>query len=193
MIADIPFIQAKNCGPVRDGAPILLIVIHTMEYPEREGGARWCGSFFGGQNAPEASAHYGVDSQETYQYVRDNIVAWAAPGANRDGIHIEHVGYAKQDAADWADEYSESMLQRSAELAASLCRIHRIPIQRVEVAELVSRKATGFCGHVDVTNARNGGKGHQDPGLHFPWDHYLDLVYTAYHADDTEPDASANA
>lgn len=168
------FIQAKNyTSASRD--KIDLVVIHDMEYPERPGGAEWCANFFAGPNAPQASAHYAVDSVTVIQCVKEKDVAWHAPGANRSGIGIEHVGFAAQSRADWMDPYSLAELRTSAKLTAEICRRWGIPVVKLSVDELKTG-ARGLCGHIDVTNAFNGGKGHTDPGPGFPWDYYVELV-----------------
>jgi N-acetyl-anhydromuramyl-L-alanine amidase AmpD len=172
---EIPLIRARNCGPPRPGQPIDLVVVHTMEAPEKPGTARAVAEWFAGEHAPQASAHFCIDADEVIQCVSEDVVAWAAPGANRRGIHLEHAGYAGQSAAAWDDEYSRAVLARSAELAADVARRYAIPIERLTVDELRAGRR-GFCGHVDVTNALNGGKGHTDPGSGFPWDRYLELV-----------------
>jgi N-acetyl-anhydromuramyl-L-alanine amidase AmpD len=172
---EIPLIRARNAGPARPEQRIDLVVIHTMEAPEKPGTAFAVATWFAGLNAPEASAHYCIDAYEIIQCVPEDVVAWAAPRANRNGIHLEHAGYAGQSPGAWEDEYSKSVLQRSAELAADICQRHQIPIARLTVEQLRAG-ARGFCGHVDVTNALNDGKGHTDPGAGFPWERYLELV-----------------
>lgn len=166
-----PFVQARNCGPARPGGKIDLIVIHTMEAPEKPGTARAVAEWFGSANAPQASAHYCIDDTAIIQCVSEGVVAWAAPGANRNGIHLEHAGFAAQTENQWDDVYSKAVLRNSARLAADLAARYAIPIARA-----VPGQGRGFCGHVDVTNALNGGKGHTDPGPHFPWGRYLTAV-----------------
>ncbi len=179
------FMQAKHCGPSRDDLTIDLIVIHTIEAPEKGTTAESTAAWFAGPSAPQASAHYCVDTNSVVQCVEESVVAWAAPGANRNGIHIEHAGYARQTAVEWADPASEAILQRSAALAANIAKRHGIPIVRALASDLKAGGARGFTGHVDVTWAFSNGKGHWDPGPHFPWDHYLDLVRAFLR--DTEP------
>lgn len=167
-----------------------------MEAAKKLGTAKNVALWFGGKTkspAPKASAHYCLDTAEIYQCVAESVVAWAAPGANRKGIHIEHAGYAAQTPGQWVDVYNLAMLEQSAKLAADICKRHAIPIVHLSVEELKAGKR-GLCGHVDVTNAFNGGKGHTDPGVAFPWDLYLEMVHNASipptlpPARDTNPD-----
>ncbi len=168
------FVQARNYTKASRSA-IDLVVIHDMEYPERPTGAEWCAGFFAGAAAPQASAHYCVDNDSIVQCVREEDVAWHAPGANAKGIGVEHAGYAKQTAAEWHDDYSTAMLELSAGLVADICHRYDIPVERPSVDALKSG-ARGIIGHIDATNAWSGGKGHTDPGPHFPWDWYLERV-----------------
>jgi N-acetyl-anhydromuramyl-L-alanine amidase AmpD len=183
----IPFVQAAHCGPSRKGEPIWLIVIHTMEAPEKPRTAHNVAFWFAGPSAPQASAHYCVDSDDTVQCVKEDMVAWGAPGANRHGIHIEHAGYASQTPTDWQDEYSQRMLLRSAALAADIAKRYGIPVVKLSPGDLADPSATGFCGHVDVTVGRNAGHGHTDPGASFPWGQYLDMVRSAMAPTDPPP------
>lgn len=177
----VTFIQAAYCGPTRAGARIDLLVVHTMESQEKPGTAKNVALWFGGKTKaapPKASAHYCVDDVDVIQCVSESVVAWAAPGANKNGIHIEHAGYAAQTPVQWGDLYSRAMLQNSAILAADICKRHAIPIVRLSVGDLKAGRR-GFCGHVDITNAFGAGKGHTDPGPSFPWELYLEMVHKA--------------
>lgn len=167
-------VQARNYNKAQR-SELRLVVIHTMENPEKPGTAIQVARWFASQAAPQASAHYCVDNLEVVQCVKDEDVAWAAPGANRDGIHIEHAGRASQDDADWHDEYSQSMLRLSAELASELCERYEIPVVKLTVEEVRAGKLKGFCGHHDVSLAFKKST-HTDPGKSFPWDEYLAMV-----------------
>jgi len=174
-----PFIEAKNYTRIGNRSKVDLIVIHTMEAPEKPKTARNVATWFAGPSAPQASAHYCVDDAEIIQCVLECDIAWHAPGANGNGIGIEHAGYASQTPEQWDDDYSKAALANSAKLVAALCRRFNIPIVKLSVAELAAGGARGLVGHVDVTNAFNGGRGHVDPGPSFPYDRYLDLVRAA--------------
>jgi N-acetyl-anhydromuramyl-L-alanine amidase AmpD len=174
----VPFVQARRCTilyPQRSRA-VRLIVIHDMEYPETPRGAEWCAEFFAAPGSPIASAHYAVDALHVYQCVRDWDVAWHAPGANHDGIGIEHAGYASQSREDWLDDYSRAELERSAALAARIAERYGIPAVRLTGDTLRDVTNKGFAGHLDCTDAFSGGRGHVDPGEGFPWDEYLAMV-----------------
>lgn len=177
----IPFVQAKNYTALWPShrTSIDLIVIHTMESPDKPTTAPDVAAWFAGPNAPQASAHYCCDETHVVQTVRDTDVAWHAPGANRTGIGIEHAGYAKQTADDWRSPYNQRMLALSAKLAAKIALRWNIPVVHLTVSELKASKpsapARGFIGHVDATNTFGGGT-HWDPGPGFPYDNYLALV-----------------
>lgn len=168
------FVQAKNCGPARGLAPIKWIVIHTMQAPEKPYTARAVAHWFAGADAPQASAHYCIDAIETIACVREDTVAWGAPGANRFGVHLEHAGYAEQTPDEWNDDYSIACLARSAELAREIAERYEIPFVHC-TPEMLKNGEKGFCGHLDVTVVFNAGKGHTDPGAWFPWGRYLAL------------------
>lgn len=169
------FFQARNFT-LAHRSHVRLIVVHTMESPEKPGTARAVAKWFASQAAPKASAHYCVDGVEVVQSVKETDVAWAAPGANRDGIHIEHAGYARQTLADWSDDYSSQMIRISAQLAAEIALRWDIPAKRLTVAEVADGKTRGFCGHADVTAAFKVKGGHTDPGAAFPWGLYIARV-----------------
>lgn len=178
------FVQARHF--YAGGNKPALIILHDMEYPERPTGAEWCAEYFAGPNAPRASAHFCVDSDSVVQCVREEDGAWHTPGAlpgkggleiNRSSIGIEHAGFARQTAAEWADAYSTNMLERSAELVARLCERYLIPVVKLAPEGLLRPGASGICGHVDCTRATGVGT-HWDPGPHFPWAWYLERVMT---------------
>ena len=100
--------------------------------------------------------------------------AGTLPGANHDGIGIEHAGRAKQTGRDWSDAYSTAMLDRSAGLVADLCRKYAIPVTWLYAADLQAGKR-GITTHKAVSDAFKRGS-HWDPGPGFPVERYLALV-----------------
>lgn len=177
------FIQAKNFTKVQGHRVIDVVVLHTMEAVEKDGTALRVAQWFAGPAAPQASAHYCIDAHEIIGCVRENDIAWAAPGANRNGIQLEHAGFAKQNTTEWSDAYSQQMLESSATLCAAICVRHGIPVVRLEVADLIAGRR-GLCGHIDVTRAFKRST-HTDPGGDFPWDRYLQRVRAALPVDVT--------
>ncbi|HMJ52093.1 MAG TPA: N-acetylmuramoyl-L-alanine amidase [Polyangiaceae bacterium] len=172
------FIKARNFTKGRYGSQVSVVVIHSMESQEKPGTARNVAHWFAGETAPQASAHFNVDADEIIQCVNESDMAWGAPGANRQGLHIEHAGRASQTAEQWADAYSGAMLRRSAALVADLCRRHGIAIKRIGPEELKSG-TRGICGHDTVSKAFPVKGAHQDPGPGFPWADYIELVMAA--------------
>lgn len=171
----IPFIQAAHFTKVfPQTRPIRLIVIHTMEAPERPGTAQGVAEWFAGPRSPVASAHYCVGQLGVTQCVRDVDVAFQAPGANATGIGIEHEGYAKQTREEWDDPSSRVTLWHSARLTARLCARYAIPLVWLSPEDLRAGKS-GITGHGDVSQAFKGSS-HWDPGPGFPREDYLHLV-----------------
>ena len=154
---------------------VRLIVIHTVEAPERGTIAEDVARNWFAKSEAKSSSHYIVDNDSIVRCVDEANTAWAAPGANADGIQIEHAGYAAQTPGQWADDYSRAMLDLSARLTADLCRRDAIPAVHLTPAQLAAG-ARGIIGHIDATNAYSGGRGHTDPGPSFPWDAYIAKV-----------------
>jgi N-acetyl-anhydromuramyl-L-alanine amidase AmpD len=167
-----PFVESPHVTRT-GGRQIDLIVIHTMEMDEKGETAENCAQWFRNPGA-KVSAHYCVDANSIVQCVRDQDVGWHAPGANHDGIGIEHAGRAKQTGRDWSDAYSTAMLERSAGLVAELCAEYKIPVTWLYAADLVAGKR-GITTHDAVSKAFKRGS-HWDPGTGFPVERYLTLV-----------------
>lgn len=156
-----------------------VIVIHRMEVPLRAGMARVVGLGFSSPAARVASAHYGVDPEQVWQYVHEHDIAFGAPGLNSCGIHIEHAGYSAQD--DWGTPDGEAMLRASAQLAADICSRNGVQCKWLSADEICSAHAgdvtvRGFCTHADATTALRTYGGHTDPGTAFPREAYMQLV-----------------
>jgi N-acetyl-anhydromuramyl-L-alanine amidase AmpD len=167
-----PFVESPHINRT-GGRQIDLIVIHTMEMDEKGDTAENCAQWFRNPGA-KVSAHYCVDADSIVQCVRDQDVAWHAPGANHDGLGIEHAGRAKQTGRDWSDEYSTAMLERSAALVAELCATYTIPVTWLYAADLRAGRR-GITTHKAVSDAFKRGT-HWDPGEGFPVERYLALV-----------------
>lgn len=154
-------------------ASIRVIVCHDMEAPEGPLTAENVAHYFG-TTTTKASAHICVDNNSAVRCVKDSDTAWAAPGANSDGLQLEIAGYMRQTRSEWLDPYSKAALAQAAKVAADWAKAYDIPIRHLTVAQLRAGEK-GFVGHVDVTQAYKRST-HTDPGAGFPWGYFLELV-----------------
>ena len=151
------------------------VVLHTMETGENSSIAENIGAgWFTNPNA-QASAHYCVDDNSIVQCVNEGDYAWASgPTGNLNGIQIEMAGRAAQSRADWLDNYSRAMLERTAALTADICKRHGIPV-RVLTDEQVARGEAGITTHASLARVFRE-TDHSDPGPDFPWDFFMERV-----------------
>ncbi len=169
-----PFVLAKNFTKVPSRRGVRLIVMHSMEAPEKGDTAENVAEYFR-TTTKQASAHICVDNNSIVQCVLDNDIAWAAPGANSDGIQIEMAGYARQSEADWLDPYSTLVLENAAKASAQYCRKYEIPVVRLSNKDLAGKLAKGFVSHSQASEVFKKSD-HTDPGNGFPWDYFLARV-----------------
>jgi N-acetyl-anhydromuramyl-L-alanine amidase AmpD len=183
----IPFKQARWFTEVPSSAPrkVDLLVVHSMESPEKGDTAESVANYFAagcpepGGTFRKASANYCIDSNSIVQSVQCKDVAYGAKGANHNGIHLEHAGFARQARADWLDPYSRQMLELSAALVGKVLmpKFHIPPV--FLSAEHLRAGKRGITTHAEASKAFNPG-GHEDPGSGFPIDVYLNLILKAY-------------
>jgi hypothetical protein len=176
--ADLPPIRKRIDPDHRKGrphGPPIWVVIHTAECAETSAAAENLQSWAVGTKM-SASWHYAVDDDSITQTVEEMNISWAAPGANEQSVNIELAGYARQTAEQWDDDFSRSTLDLAARLTAHICKRWDIPPVKVGPTEMRAGFA-GICGHVDVTRGVGRGRtNHVDPGVHFPWDRFIDCV-----------------
>lgn len=153
--------------------PVRVVVIHDMEYPERSTAAEDVARYFATTDT-KASAHICVDSDSIVQCVKDNDVAYAAPGANSDGIQIELAGYGRQTHAEWLDEYGQRLLARAGNAVAQYCLKYAIPVVHLTNDQLRGGQR-GIVGHVQVSEVYRRST-HTDPGPAFPWSFLLEVA-----------------
>ena len=168
-----PFTKAKHFKKITGKRAVRLIVIHTMEAPEGHQTAENVARYFAAGTAV-ASAHVCIDNDSIVQCVFDNDVAYAAPGANHDGIQIELAGYARQGVKEWMDDYSILMLTRAADVVAQYCLKFSIPPTHLSNADLAAGKK-GIIGHNQATAVYKKST-HTDPGSSFPWLFFMEAV-----------------
>lgn len=173
-----PYIKAKHRGPHRSGA-VRVLVIHTMEAPETDQTAENVARYFASMpDGRVASAHINVDNNSIVQSVYDSYVAYAAPGANHDGIQIELAGVAGQSQAQWRDKYSQCLLALAADAAAQYCLKYGIPPRQLTDTQLKAGER-GIVGHDQVTRVYRKSD-HLDPGRNFPWAKFIGIVNACY-------------
>jgi hypothetical protein len=172
------FIPAKHHGLVRTVEP-RLIVIHTPIWKEVDTGAEALGEYFAAMaDGRVASAHIGVDNNSVVQYVKDSVVAYASPGANHDGLHVEIIGTHTQSKAQWRDPFSISALALAADAVAQWCIKYTIPTLHLTNDQLV-KSFRGIVGHDQVSQVYKKST-HTDPGPDFPWGRFMLYVKGAY-------------
>lgn len=154
--------------------PIRLVVIHDMESPETATTAEQVARYFA-RPSVGASAHVCADNDSRVRCVADASTAWAAPGANADGLQLELAGYARQSFAGWMDDYSEQMLRtQAAPQVREWCVKYLIPMRRLSNEELAAGEK-GIVGHRQVSQVYKRST-HSDPGEGFPWSQFIAMV-----------------
>ena len=173
----VPVVQGPRCrypGPPRWPGQIRLVVVHDTEgngYPKQPpamGVAR-----YGASSAARASWHFTVDQKEAVRCLPDDVVGWAAPGANTDGLQLEICGYARWSRLAWYRH--QATLKRSAWVVARWCVRYGIPVRWLTDRQLSDRASEGLATHVQCSRVFKGSD-HTDPGPNFPADYFLWLV-----------------
>jgi len=168
-------VHPDRTGPDRT-PPYRLLVVHTSEGSEGAVSAENLCSFMtlpGDRVNPDgskygASYHYVTDTDRVLPATLDNVVAYAAAGANNDGLHICIPGKAAQTRDRWLDNVSRNYIRQLAAVMVDLALAYSIPLRSLPVVDIV-KGAAGYCGHVDISNAYHRSD-HTDPGPSFPWD-----------------------
>lgn len=172
---DIPFLQARYYTevPVVSPRKIDLIVIHAAVVAPVSGQALWLQKYCA-NNDRQASWHYAVDDASITQSVREEDVAWHAPGANRNGIGIELATTGMPKPEIWADPYHQKMLTLTEFLVAGICSRRKIEPFFVDANGLLEGRR-GITTHAQVSEAFKKSS-HMDPGPDFPMDSFVARV-----------------
>jgi hypothetical protein len=168
-------------------APVRLLTVHTMEWPETVTAAEDCARMFATMDRP-ASAHICGDSNSMVRCVADRDTAWAAPGGNADGLHYEFFGRASQSAGQWADDPSQAALRVAAPQFAEWSAKHRIPLRWLTRGQLRAG-LKGLTTHADISAVYKRSD-HTDPGAHFPKELFLKLIKAELGGSDPGTDKS---
>ena len=161
---------ARNYSKANTRKPIRIIVWHSAENQELPGQAAHLVQWFAGASAPKASAHYMVDRDTALQSVSDKDVAWHCDvwERNVESIGIELTGHADQTPVQWADPYSQGVINQASILGARLSKLYSIPPVHLTIAQILDGKTKGHCTHADISKAHAVNGGHTDPGVGFP-------------------------
>jgi len=161
--------HAIHSSGTRALSQIRLVVIHSTESNSARSSAEWFTNPKSG-----GSAHIVVDDFACYRTLDNDTIPWGAPGANTNGFHVEHTGWAKKWArADWMRH--ENTLRRGAFKSALHAVRFGIPVKVLTASDL-RRGRAGFVTHATVTEFYPSEGNHTDPGPGFPLDHYMALV-----------------
>lgn len=181
-----PYVPAKWQRARR--SQIRLICVHCTVSPEQGTGAEAVARYFTSVERP-ASAHLVADNNSVVRCVPDNMESCGAAGANRDGLHVELVGYADQTSAQWMDAFGRAMFAQAKPFLRDWSRLYNIPPRWLTVAQVADGESRGFCTHADVSKAFPAvSTGHYDPGPHFPKQAVMDLWFPTPQEDDMTPD-----
>jgi hypothetical protein len=144
-----------------------------MEAPEAKTTAENVANYFASGKV-KASATLCIDNDSIVRSVDDGDVAWAAPGANSDGLQLELAGYANQGKEGWLDVYSRAVIENAAKATAQYCVKYGLPVKHLTPAQ-INAGEKGIVSHADV-NATYHKSTHTDPGPTFPWDLLLERL-----------------
>lgn len=170
-----PMVQAKWYQIPDSPRKVRLVVIHDMEYYERGDTAEVIAHDFATRPASsKASAHICIDNNSIVQCVRDSHIAYAAPGANHDGIQVELAGFKKQTTKEWLDYYGIALLALGSDAVAQYCIKYALPAVHLSDRELLAGYP-GIVGHDQVSRVYKKSD-HSDPGPAFPWGYFINSV-----------------
>ena len=165
---------AYHSSGVRPLTVIDLIVIHATQ----GGTARSNASYFS-RPTSGGSTQLVVDDYICYRCLRDDQIAWGAPGANYTGFHIEQCGYSSWLKSMWSTTHRRTLL-RAAYKTALHCKRYGIKVRFLTAANLKAGMRDGITTHAECSIAFGGD--HTDPGTGWPRLLFMTLVRSAYAA-----------
>ena len=169
--------KASYHGGLRSVHAITLIVEHATQGGTALSNAKYFAEPKTPDSGPGGSAHLTVDENECYRCLPNNIIAYAAPGANSQGFHIEQCGFSSWNPLTWMKHYRT--LNRAAYKTAVHCHLFRIPPVFIFAADIRASKK-GVTTHAEVTKAFPNIGDHTDPGLFWPRRYFMRRVRTYY-------------
>jgi N-acetyl-anhydromuramyl-L-alanine amidase AmpD len=176
--------QASKWTPGRGGNPVTMIAVH-----DTEGG--WDASVATLQNDTGKSVHYIIDADGSRvgQFVSEADTAWHVGNwyYNQHMVGIEHVGYASA-------EYQTAIYETSAKLVrdiaarhglgpkgdgSSLDRSVMVGHQEVPDGNVIpedSPPCPDSPGSCVKSDSYGGASNHRDPGVHWEWCQYMEII-----------------
>ena len=159
--------------------PPVWVVLHTSEGGEGDGAAEALARYMqqpGDRPSPSrpggvygSSYHAIADTHLTViPATLDSRVAFAASGANTEGLHICIPGRAGQTRPEWMSPTSRAAIRTVAAFILDTRSRYGIPAERLTASEM-SHRTRGYCDHATVRDAF-GRTNHSDVGPNFPWD-----------------------
>ena len=118
-------------------------------------------------SSPDSSAHLCCDPDSAVECVKPADTAWAAPGANADGYHVELAGFARQSEAEWLDAASKATIRNAVPQVKQVMKDHSIPARWLTDAQLADGVSAGHTTHAQVSRVFRKSD-HSDPGPSFP-------------------------
>lgn len=176
-LPSIPFVQARDWRYAAR-TTVDILTLHSAEIGEFHSSAESVAAYFKLGPVKPSSSGYVVDDDSIIQCVRDEHIAFHAPGVNPRSIGIEQAGYAKQTRAEWLDPYGQRMLRLVAALVAHKAKEFGIPLVWLTPEDILAGKR-GLCEHIDVTHAYPDLGTHVDCGPNYPKDVVLDWAVEA--------------
>ncbi len=167
---EIPFMQARYYISPPTARKIDLVVLHCAVVQPSAGAAEWLMKYCA-HNDRVASWHKAIDSDSITQSVKDEHIAFHAPGANRNSLGYELATHGEPKSDQWADIYHKKMLTLAAWLVAGDCVKYKLEPYFVNAAGLLEGRR-GITTHAEVTAAFKKST-HTDPGPHFPMKDFL--------------------
>jgi hypothetical protein len=164
--------RAAHDSGHRGLALVRFVVMHDTEGGTAESVARYFAT-----DKDANSAHLVVDENACYRTLPNDVIPWAAPGANAAGFHIEQVGYARWSSVVWRSHLRT--LNRAAYKAAFHCILLGIPPVWLS-ADGLRRGGKGVTDHATCTKAFGGT--HTDPGKLWPRTFFMGRVRSYYFA-----------
>jgi hypothetical protein len=158
--------EQSGAEDVNDAEDLARFMTTAGDRPSSSGG------FYG------ASYHAVSDTDRVLPCTEDHLVAFAAGGANRYGLHlclpvrIRARSTTDPDAnvsrAEWLDAGSRPYIRQAAEWIVDKALLYRIPLVRITPQQMAAG-ALGYCDHHTASLAFRKSD-HTDVGAHFPWD-----------------------